>query len=120
MKPSFYGVDILLHPEDKRGAQLHEQGKVIEINGLRSGASFYKIGDYDFYGKVMREFSKKADGKLVLLHHDPEWEFKKAENEAVKKAMEQSHIEELARTKQWQEHLATNPSTNFYSVHDFL
>ena len=57
MNQTFYGVDIILLPEEERGSELHNQGKVIEINGLNSGASFYKIGQMDFYKNVMKRFA---------------------------------------------------------------
>jgi len=119
MDQTFYGVDIVLLPERKRGRELHEQGKVIEINGLNSGASFYRIGDLSFYRRVMQEMAKHAHGR-ILLPYDPEWEFKRRESPELKKAKEQVRLEQLTRTQKWQNTLTTNPPTNFFSVHDHI
>lgn len=115
---TFYGVDIILYPEKKRGSQLHEQGKVIEMNGHKSGASFYKIGDMKFYSKIMQEFARNTKGR-ILLHHDPEWEFKKKESEEIVQAKKEYHMDQLERSKKLQKYLEENPLRNFYSVHDY-
>ncbi|MBR9701069.1 hypothetical protein GOV11_04345 [Candidatus Woesearchaeota archaeon] len=76
MGHTLFGVDIILHPEKQRGKALHEQGKVIEINGRNSGASFYKIGQHEYYRKFMREIDRATGGKKTLFHISPFWLYK--------------------------------------------
>ena len=119
MNQTFYGVDINLKPKHLRGTQLHEQGKVIEINGGNSGASFYKLKDYDFYKRVMKNFADNTDG-LILMNYDPELEYQRIPSGDMEKAREELYLEEKSRRKHIEVYLENNPLHNFYSIKEFL
>lgn len=73
MKPSLYGVDIILTETDNPNPEPFDLGKVIEINGLNSGMSFYKTGQLEKYDAIASEIAKILDGKKLLFHFNPKF-----------------------------------------------
>lgn len=115
MEQTYYGVDIVLHPKKERGKKIYEQGKVIEINGSRSGSSFYKVGDMDFYSKVVNEFSRACGGEKIFTMFNIESAFKFENDEPTKNSLDEYYIKEIEDQKKTDK---TYRKNNFVSVND--
>lgn len=111
-EPTFYGVDIILLPEEIRGEQPHEKGKVIELNGRKSGASFYKAGDYGFYHRVMRNIQEHTGDRRVLLHYSPSTEFKQERRSYEEQTLAEKFDDQERKAREWEEQEETAPMYN--------
>ena len=79
MEPTFYGVDIILHPISVRGKELHQQGKVIEIKAfgmfveVSEGVdAFIHISDYSWEKANVADHKVGDEIELKIIEIDQE------------------------------------------------
>ncbi len=111
-EPTFYGVDIILLPEEERGTAPHEKGKIIELNGRGAGASFYEIGDTAFYHRVMNKMRSQVGDRTLLLHHSPTTAFKEWKPQYAELTREDLLTAKERQALAWQEQEEDTPLYN--------